>query len=314
MEERLLYLLRLAIKYNASDIHFISRYSEIEIGMRIDGLIKKVKSSIYDDKLIRYLQYLANLDVGNINVPQTGQFELVVDDNLLSLRFAIVNSFNMTNAVLRILNNNLRIDVDTLSNNTKQNKYFKELLNKDNGLILFSGPTGSGKTTTVYTLLKSKKDKIIYTIEDPIEIYNDQFVQIQVNEKMNLNYETGIKQIMRHDPDIIMIGEIRDDKAAKMAIRAANTGHLVISTIHASSAASCISRMIDLGANENHLYEMLLCLINQRMIIDKNGKKQVIYEIMDKDEINYFREYKSNSINFINIDRQINKGKENGIY
>ena len=119
---------------------------------------------------------------------------------------------------------------------------------------------------------------------------------------------------MRHDPDIIMIGEIRDDKAAKMALRAANTGHLVLSTIHASSCASSISRMVDLGVSEEYLYEMLLCLVHQKMIINRSGEKTVIYEIMTKEEIDYFRLNKKNSSNFLSIDYQIRKGIRDGIY
>ncbi len=155
---------------------------------------------------------------------------------------------------------------------------------------------------------------IIYTIEDPIEVINDRFVQLQINEKIGFDYETGIKQIMRHDPDIIMIGEIRDDKAAKMALRAANTGHLVLSTIHASSSASSIARMVDLGVNEEYLYEMLLCLVHQKMIINRSGEKVVVYEIMNKEEIEYYRLNKKHSPNFLSIDRQIRKGIDEGIY
>ncbi len=306
MEERLKAILKLALKYNASDIHFSKSNNEMEITMRIDNVPRKVKSVIGDDKLIRYLQYLSNLDIGNLTKPQTGQFEMEIDGNLLSLRFAVINSFAKTDAVLRILNSNLKVNADNLSYLDYQNNYFKKLLTNDNGLVLFSGPTGSGKTTTLYSLLNSVKDCSIYTIEDPIEVYSNKYVQLQINEALGFDYEAGIKQILRHDPDVIMIGEIRDDKAAKMALRAANTGHLVLSTIHATSASSCISRMVDLGVNENYLYEMLLCLINQKMIINKENKKQVLYEIMDKKEIEYFRINKHNSTSFLSIDKQLN--------
>ena len=114
--------------------------------------------------------------------------------------------------------------------------FFKKMLKKPNGLFLISGPTGSGKTTTLYTLLNSIKNKKIFTIEDPIEIYSNRFIQIGINESINLGYDEAIKQVLRHDPDIIMIGEIRDEITAKMVVRAANTGHLVISTIHAASS------------------------------------------------------------------------------
>ena len=314
MEQRLLAILRLAVKNNASDIHFSQKYDQVEIFMRINDVIRKVKRNEKDDRLIRYLQYCSNLDVGTLNTPQTGQFEKLLDDNVLSLRFAVINTYNSTNGVLRILNSNLKVEADSLSKIDTQNKYFKDLLKKDNGLILFSGATGSGKTTTLYSLLKSVEGSIIYTIEDPIEVVSDKFVQLQINEKIGFDYEAGIKQVMRHDPDIIMIGEIRDDKAAKMALRAANTGHLVLSTIHASSCASSISRMVDLGVNEEYLYEMLLCLVHQKMIINRSGEKVVVYEIMNKEEIDYYRLNKKNSSNFLSIDAQIKKGIKDGIY
>ena len=315
MEERLVALLRLALKYNATDIHFMMRYQEVSIEMRIDGLCRKVKGRFEDYKLLRYLQYLANLDVGNIMTPQTGQFEMEVDGDLLSLRFAVINKVNYTNGVLRILNSKIRVSADSLSSISYQNQYFKALLNHSCGLILFSGPTGSGKTTTLYSLLKCVRNKKIYSIEDPIEVYHDNLIQLSVNEARGFDYAEGIKQILRHDPDIIMIGEIRDEKAAKMAVVAANTGHLVLSTIHTSRASGCISRMSELGVNEDHLYENLLCVSNQRMLINaKTREKVVLYEIMDSKEIEYFRNNGRNSDDFLNIDKQIARGIEDGIF
>ena len=315
MEGRLMALLRLALKYNATDIHFTIHYQDVKIEMRINGELKRVKSQFEDYKLIRYLQYLSNLDVGNILTPQTGQFETEVDGILLSMRFAVISKLNYTNGVLRILNSRLKVDADSLSLIERQNAYFKSLLRKDCGLILFSGPTGSGKTTTLYSLLESVKNRKIYTIEDPIEVYHDNFIQLSVNEATHFDYAEGIKQILRHDPDIIMIGEIRDEKAARMAVVAANTGHLVLSTIHTSRASSCISRMVELGVNEDNLYENLICVSNQRMMVNKNNKRKIVlYEIMDKDEIDFFHRYKRNSKGFINIEMQTIAGVNNGIF
>ncbi len=309
MEERLISLLRLAIKYNATDIHFLCIYQDVKIEMRIDNKFRAVKTKFEDYKLIRYLQYLSNLDVGNLLVPQTGQFEMEVDNVLLSLRFAVINNINYTNGVLRILNSNIKVDFNNLSSIEKQNIYFRSLLKKNNGLVIFSGPTGSGKTTTVYSLLKGCRGKKIYTIEDPIEVYYDGFIQLQVNETLNFDYEHGIAQILRHDPDIIMIGEIRDFKAAKGAVDAANTGHLVFTTLHATSASSCISRLVSMGINEDQLYENLLCISNQRMMIDKKSKdKIVLYELMDRKEIEYYRKNKTNSEYFIDLESQIGNG------
>ena len=315
MEIRLLALLRLALKYKATDIHFHMSFQDVQIQMRINGTLQNVKSKFEDYKLIRYLQYLANLDVGNLLVPQTGQFEMEVDGVFLSLRFAVINSINYTNGVLRILNSNIKINANNLSHIPSQNVYFQNILRNNCGLIIFSGPTGSGKTTTLYSLLKSVKNKKIYSIEDPIEVYNENFIQLQVNETMGFDYAAGVAQILRHDPDIIMIGEIRDEKAAKMAVVAANTGHLVLTTLHASRASSCMSRMIGLGVPEDHLYENLICVCNQRMMIDKNTKEKIVlYEIMNRKEIEYFRENHMVSRDFRNIEMQIARGIKDGIF
>ena len=315
MEERLIRLLKLAMYFNATDIHFHLIYQETRIQMRINGKLRNVKTKYEDYKLIRYLQYLANMDVGNLLTPQTGQFEMEVNGTLLSLRFAVINNLNYTNGVLRILNSNLAVNANNLSRIKSQNIYFKNLLNNDCGLVIFSGPTGSGKTTTLYSLLKIAKNKKIYTIEDPIEVYDDNLVQVEVNEATGLDYASGIKQILRHDPDIIMIGEIRDEKAAKMAVVAANTGHLVLTTLHASRACSCISRLVELGVNEDHLYENLLCISNQRMKIDaKTKEKIVLYEVMDRDEIEFYRKHRYCSSDFNDIENQVTRGIENGIF
>ncbi len=315
MEERLLSLLRLALRYNATDIHFSMFYQEVKIEMRIDGKFFRVKEKFEDYRLMRYLQYLANLDIGNLTIPQTGQFEMDVDGNDMSLRFAVINSGNSTNGVLRILNSNLKVTADKLSNLEGQNRYFRSLLTKRCGLVLFSGPTGSGKTTTLYALLKACRNKKIYSIEDPIEVYNDGIIQLQINEKMGFDYKTGVEQILRHDPDIIMIGEIREEKAAQIAVVAANTGHLVLSTIHSSKASSVISRMCELGVNESHLYENLICIVNQRLMTNvRDRKKIVLYEVMDAKEIGYFRKNGHNSKDFLDIDTQIERGIDEGIF
>ena len=308
MEERLLAILRLAIKYNATDIHFLLKGMSISIEMRINNEMRRLKTKYNDDKLIRYLQYLANLDLGKQLEPQTGHFEMKVDDSNLSMRFAVINGVDYCNAVLRILNHNLPFSPDSLSLIKEQNDYFKNILKRNTGLIIFSGPTGSGKTTTLYTLLKSKRGSKIYTIEDPVEIYCDDFIQLQINETIGFDYEAGIKQLLRHDPDVIMIGEIRDSKAAKMAVVAANTGHLVLTTIHAANASSVISRMVELGVDKTHLYEVLISVSNQRMLFNsKTHKKQVFYEVMVEKEIEYFKNNGKNSDKFISLHNQINK-------
>lgn len=315
MEKRLLSLLRLALKYKASDIHFTLRGATCRIELRVNEMLIRVKSSHLDLRLLRYLQYRANLDVGCLHIPQTGQFQMEVDGSVLSLRFALIASLNLTSGVLRILNANLKVAADKLSDDADQNAYFKKLFAMSYGLLLFSGPTGSGKTTSLYALLDAiKNSRKIYTIEDPIEVYNEGFVQLQVNESVGFDYAVGVAQILRHDPDVIMIGEIREEKAAKMAVIAANTGHLVVASLHCGSAAGCISRMKELGVGVDNLYEILLALSNQRLLSDVHGHKHVLYEIMDRTEIAYFRQNGHNSPAFTSIDEQYRKGVNSGLF
>ena len=289
MEERLNALLRLAILHEASDIHFTNFKAETKVEMRIADTIKLVKGHPDDRKMIRYLQYKANLDVGNLTKPQTGQFEWYLDDRFLSLRFALIHNPTMENAVLRILNEDLGLKAESLAIADEQNRFFKRMMQQRHGLFIASGPTSSGKTTSLYTLLHGIRHKKIITIEDPIEIHSEDFIQIAVNEKAGLGYDEAIKQVLRHDPDIIMIGEIRDELTAHMAIRAANTGHLVITSLHAGSSILAIERLLELKVEKGALKNVLIGISNQRLFQRKGTEKKiVIYETMERDDILYY--------------------------
>ena len=191
------------------------------------------------------------------------------------------------------------------------NHYKRIMAGKDLGVelqksnILMLGPTGSGKTTTLYTLLNAVQNKKIFTLEDPVEVVNEKYVQIQINEKQHMSYADGIKQLMRHDPDIIMIGEIRDETAAKMAVRCALTGHLVVSTIHSFSCVSTILRMLDLGVEKYQLKDVLKGISSQRLFEKTNGEKIGIYEYMDEKEITHYFEKGDVSDAFIPLSKQI---------
>ena len=314
MEKRLNALLRLAISHHATDIHFTLYQNEMVIEMRINNAIRKVKMQNGDDKLIKYLQYLSNLDIGNIKIPQTGQFEWYIDGKTLSLRFALINTQSLINGVLRILNEDLDINLNNLSYKESDREFFKKMLKKPNGLFLISGPTGSGKTTTLYTLLNSIKNKKIFTIEDPIEIHSNHFIQIGINESINLGYDEAIKQVLRHDPDIIMIGEIRDEITAKMVVRAANTGHLVISTIHAASSIGTIERMLELGVEKGQLINALIGISSQRLFKCKGtDKKMVIYETIESEDIVKYCKYGCLDNSFIPLQKSIDEAYKNNI-
>ncbi len=291
IEKRLRAILKLALNNNASDIHLIED-KKVFIELRIANKLYKVKEEPdIDQKLIRYLQYIASLDVGNKLKPQSGQFDYELDGELLSLRFAYLYNQNKINAVIRILNSNRNLIFAKLSDEKNKINEIKKLLNNRSGLILFCGPTGSGKTTSLYALLNDIKDKRVISIEDPIEIKSKNFLQLQINENINFDYNAAIKQLLRHDPDIIMIGEIRDEKAAKAAVRAANTGHLVLSSIHAKDALFCIKRLIDLGINKEQLDNLLIAIINQRLVFDPTNNKKAIFQISSKQELDsYFND------------------------
>ena len=286
MENRLQEILKIALAYGVSDIHFdLSSENKISIEMRIKGQMKQLIPKEKDICLFHYLMYRANLDVSDISRPQTGSFREVIDHKELSIRFSFVSSYYVKSGVLRILNtiNTLTMNSLSLEEDTKQ--YLNNITQKTNGLFLFSGPTGSGKTTTVYTLLNEAKGKKIFSLEDPVEVVNEKYVQIQINEKQHLSYAEGIKQLMRHDPDIIMIGEIRDEIVAQMAVRCALTGHLVISTIHSFSCRSTILRMLDLGVDRYQLQDVLKGVSSQRLFLDQSGHTFGIYEFMNEKQI-----------------------------
>ncbi len=283
MEERLNALLALALRHHASDIHFTRRYDDFMIEMRIGEKIYPVKGKPGDYRLLRYLQYLANLDIGNLLRPQTGQFEWTLKDHNLSLRFALIHELHLDNGVLRILDDQLELDENHLSMIKSQNDFFEKMIAQRMGLFICCGPTGSGKTTTLYTLLKKAKGKKIFTIEDPVEVHYDDFMQISVNEGTGILMDGAIKQVLRHDPDIIMIGEIRDETTAKMAIRAANTGHLVITSLHAGTSLLAIERLLELGVEKGQLENVLLGIATQRLLKRPDSdEKVVIYETLDR--------------------------------
>lgn len=289
MEERLMECLCIAMKYHVTDIHFtVHENNELAVEMRVNGVMRKLTDKQYDIRFFRYLLYRANLDVSNLTKPQTGRFEIVLNEKKYALRFALMSSLYIKSAVLRILNNHPYLMIENLTTNQRQVEWMYSILQRRSGLFLFSGPTGSGKTTTLYTLLNTVKGKKIYSLEDPVELYSDKYVQLQINEKQNLGYAEGIKQLLRHDPDIIMIGEIRDQEAANMAVRCALTGHLVLSTIHASTCVNAIHRMEELGVDSLQLKDILYGVSSQRLYDTNTNEKIGVYECMDRKEVEYY--------------------------
>ncbi|MCI5773267.1 MAG: Flp pilus assembly complex ATPase component TadA [Erysipelotrichaceae bacterium] len=292
MEQRLNELLMLALKNHATDIHFTLKPDSVLIELRINKKLYSVKPKENDQQFYRYLMYRANLDLALRSMPQTGNFALKLEGQKIALRFACLNAPNISCGVLRLLNNHEKLQLEDLSYDRQIINHLKQVCQLTCGLVIFSGPTSSGKTTTLYTLLQHIQHKKIYTLEDPIEVYDDHYVQLQINEANNFSYAQGIKQLMRHDPDIIMIGEIRDEIAAKMAVRCALTGHLVFTTIHASNCLLAIERMLELDVPSLQLKDSLSYVFNQRLMESFEGFTG-IYEVLDPAEIAYFFNHKS---------------------
>lgn len=314
MEERLLEILSAALQYQATDIHFSFSTEEdtVTIDMRCGNVMKRFRPKEEDVSLFRYLMYRANLDLSNAFLPQTGSFEMRIGKMNLSLRFAVVNSYRITSGVLRILNNHPVLTIEELSMQEDAVAWLKDITRHKSGLFLLSGPTSSGKTTSLYTILSQAKNKKIYSIEDPIEIETPGIIQLQVNESQHLSYAEGIKQLMRHDPDILMIGEIRDEEAAKMAVRCALTGHLVVSSIHSTDCATAILRMRDLGAKEYELKDVLYGISNQRLYDNMQGGRIGVYEIMDHQEVKYYLEHRRTSDSFRALSERIQENMDAG--
>lgn len=282
MEEKLQNLIRYAVGHQISDLHFLVRNEEVFLQMRKNGDLLDCPEIHCDLRLFRYLQYRSNMELSLMSVPQTGGFEIEIDGQIISLRFSLIHSFQMITGVLRIMNHSNGLTVEKLFRYPEHLRMIRKAFSRENGLILITGPTGSGKTTTLYTCLKSLHSRMIYTVEDPIEIVDQQFVQLQINESLNFTYEQSIRQLMRHDPDIIMIGEIRDAVAAKGAVQCALTGHLVCATLHASSCQLAIERMKDLGISEQLLQDVVVLITSQRLIKGIADEKIGAYEMMDQ--------------------------------
>jgi competence protein ComGA len=313
MNERLLEILRIALAYRVSDIHFsLAENGGTVIEMRVDGKIRQLKSGEKDGRLFHYLMYRANLDVSSVFEPQTGSFEISVDGVRLSLRFAIMSAWQRTSGVLRILNSTSGITINSLCKDETVLGWMKRIPDMKNGLIIFSGPTGSGKTTALYTILDAVKERKIFTLEDPVEVIHENYVQLQVNEKQ-MGYAEGIRQLMRHDPDIIMIGEIRDSLAANMAVRSALTGHLVVTSLHSFSCVGAIGRMLELGVERAALRSVLRGVSNQRLFMDAQGKRTGIYECLDENGIAYWFEKQSLPEGFKDIETKIAEAASGGL-
>ena len=264
-------IIKQAVQDRASDIHFEQQEGRMRVRYRIDGILHDVLSLPANTHapLMSRLKILADINIAEQRRPQDGQFSLVLDKKNIDIRVSTIGTNTGERATLRLLDKSLTLyslhDLGLLPDALTQ---LKAMLRSAFGMILVGGPTGSGKTTTLYAALNqfNQNEHNILTIEDPIEYRFADINQIQVNTKAGITYATGLRAILRHDPDIILIGEIRDRETAEIAVQAALTGHLVLASIHANDAVGMLYRLNDLGVEPYLIVSTLIGLISQRMI------------------------------------------------
>ena len=265
------------LERRASDIHIESHDNAVVVKNRIDGVLQEAMRPLaleFQSNLITRIKVMAELDIAERRVPQDGRFRVRYKGRPIDFRVSIMPSINGEDAVLRILDKEslsekfrqLRLDVLGLSE--RELRRLRRFIREPYGMVLVTGPTGSGKTTTLYAALseiKSDEDKIV-TIEDPVEYQIRGITQIPVNEKKGLTFARGLRSILRHDPDKIMVGEIRDNETAQIAIQSALTGHLVFTTVHANNVLDVLSRFLNMGVEPYHFVSALNCILAQRLV------------------------------------------------
>ena len=273
-----------AYEMNASDIHFHPIENHVKIYYRIATELKyqkEIKKENYI-KILRYVKFKTRIDISKTRTPQDGSFYLVDNKKQkLFIRISTIPLLNDESLVIRILPEQQYNSFEEIALEPKDlEKMYDAILNQ-NGLFIFTGPTGSGKTTSMYSILNKlvvENSKKVLTLENPIEIINENLVQMQINEDMNITYSVGLKAALRQDPDIIMIGEIRDEETARNVFRAALTGHTVISTMHTKNKYGVIERLLDFGFLNTEIESVLIGVSNQRLVIDKYNNTKSFYD------------------------------------
>jgi len=279
-----------ALERRASDIHIETRNAEVVVKYRIDGVLQYAMQPLAKDwhaTILSRIKVMSELDIAERRVPQDGRFRVRYKGRFVDFRVSIMPSIHGEDAVLRVLDKETlsekfrNLTLDVVGFDLEEMTKFRRYIHEPYGMVLVTGPTGSGKTTTLYAAIneiKNDEDKII-TIEDPVEYQVRGITQIPVNEKKGLTFARGLRSILRHDPDKIMVGEIRDQETAQIAINSALTGHLVFTTVHANNVTDVIGRFINMGVEPYNFVSALNCIMAQRLvrIICEHCKKRVSY-------------------------------------
>ncbi len=279
-----------ALERRASDIHIETRNTEVVVKYRIDGVLQYAMQPLAKDwhaTILSRIKVMSELDIAERRIPQDGRFRVRYKGRFVDFRVSIMPSIYGEDAVLRVLDKETlsekfrNLTLDVVGFDPEELAEFRRYIHEPYGMVLVTGPTGSGKTTTLYAAIneiKNDEDKII-TIEDPVEYQVRGITQIPVNEKKGLTFARGLRSILRHDPDKIMVGEIRDQETAQIAINSALTGHLVFTTVHANNVTDVIGRFINMGVEPYNFVSALNCIMAQRLVrvICEHCKKIVVH-------------------------------------
>lgn len=289
IQSKLISILKRAHELKASDIHFVMKNEQMLVEFRVGPFMVPHEAIpiLQYESLLAYIKFQASLSLMHPRQPQSGLLTLQQQDLTYYCRVSILPTQHYQSLVLRLINHTHQKRLDEIPYFYRNVNVLKQMVSKQAGLMLISGPTGSGKTTTTYALidyLKQDLGKSIVTIEDPVEYQQPDIIQMQVNETMGMTYDVGIKEILRHDPDVIIIGEIRDTQTARQALRAAFTGHLVISTVHAKNVMGTINRLLDLGLSLQELEQSIIGVANQRLI-KFDDEQKALFELCHDDHL-----------------------------
>lgn len=275
-----------AIKESASDVHIEPYENRLVVRFRIDGVLQEILQTrrALATLVVSRIKVMSKLDIAEKRLPQDGRISLKIAGRAVDVRVSTIPSGHGERVVLRLLDKQAgRLELASLGMDDKSQSIMDELIHKPHGIILVTGPTGSGKTTTLYAALERINDnsRNIMTVEDPIEYFIDGIGQTQVNTKVEMTFARGLRAILRQDPDVVMVGEIRDLETAEIAVQASLTGHLVLSTLHTNTAAGAITRLRDMGVEPFLLSSSLIGVLAQRLVRVLDDETKVPYAARD---------------------------------
>lgn len=291
IEQKCFHLLQQAIDVDATDIHLVPIEDGYDIYHKKNIKLERIGKlpPQLAIRMISFYKFLSSLDISDRRKPQSGSFHKQFNNINFSFRISTIPSIHINeSAVIRIQQHNRIVSLDQLCLESSWADMLKQSISQQQGLFMVTGPTGSGKTTTIYSLTAhcvNELDRHVITLEDPVENPHRHLLQIQVNERAGMSYAAGLKAILRHSPDVIMIGEIRDAETAKVAVQASLTGHLVLTTVHAKDPAGCLYRMMDFGISAEELRQTAVCISAQRLIRKFDGELAAVFDIFQDEKL-----------------------------